>query len=124
MPNFTLCPECGSTYDSDYDPDCSLHKQCRGDWQGNCDHCDMHGTEMRMMPFGGMEHRDPRECIYRLRQTLRYVEQGQLLHDNRYCELEDSIKEFMARTQEVLVGRRAAIDESRVRKALREGDES
>ena len=63
---------------------------------------------------GEIAHVNPLNCVRFLREQLKYVEQSNLEHDTRYCELEKAVQ---ALTQ----GRKAALDESRILKAIRNG---
>lgn len=65
-------------------------------------------------------HVNPLDCIRFLKTQLTYVEtqltyveQHNLEHDTRYCELEKAVRE-------ITEGRRAALEESRTLKAIRE----
>lgn len=113
---FELCHRCGTVYDTNDDWQASPHRNdtCTllvggfcytcGGGMGNLVHIDQSNT---------IQHLDLRECIFHLKEQLRYVEQHNLEHDSRYCDLEDSVKKLVD-------GRKAAIEESRTLKAIRE----
>lgn len=71
---------------------------------GNLVHVDQSNT---------VQHLDPRECIFHLKEQVRYMEQYRLEHDTRYCDLEKSVGQ-------IVEGRRAALAESRTLKSIRE----
>jgi hypothetical protein len=76
-----------------------------------CDTCDGAGTTI--YADGVNTHTNPMDCIRFLKTQLNYVEQHNLEHDTRYCELEKSVLEITR-------GRKAALEESRTLKSIRE----
>ena len=58
-------------------------------------------------------HQDSDHCISFLREQVRYMEQYQLEHDGRYCELEKAVDKLTN-------GRRAALEETTTLNAIRE----
>ena len=88
--HYILCSHCGKTYDSG----------------GNM-------GELHTTNSGETVHKDQSACIFHLKEQIRYMEQYRLEHDARYCDLEAAVK---ALTE----GRKAAVEESRTLKAIRE----
>ncbi len=118
MANFILCSHCGVAFDAsdtsiNYD---HLNGICSSSAQpsGFCDVCG--GGEGGAVVYANCEnvHVNPLDCIRFLKTQLTYVEQHNLEHDTRYCELEKAVRE-------ITEGRRAALEESRTLKAIRDG---
>lgn len=113
---FVLCSGCGVIYDQEDYSSYSEHTDCLSSASGDCCNCNTYGSNMVFLIDGPLEHRDVRECLANLKQRLKSVEEGlaRVVSGSQLLELE---------VENVLVGRRAAIDESRVLKALRGTDE-
>lgn len=116
MANFILCSHCGISYDvqnsvnfEHIDGTCGPSSAA-----GFCDICGGGNSDGAVVYANGENsHVNPLYCVRFLRETLTYVEQHNLEHDTRYCELEKAV-------QEITEGRKAALAESRTLKAIRE----
>lgn len=75
------------------------------------------GNLVHMDQSNTVHHLDPRECVYQLKEQIRYMEQYRLEHDTRYCDLEKAVGK-------ITEGRRAALAESRTLKAIRENPDA
>ena len=112
--NYIVCTDCGKVYDTNDSWQLSDHADgtCTNIQQGFCDSCGGMG-ELHTANSGETVHKDLTACILTLREQLRYTEQHNLEHDARYCELEKAVRELTE-------GRKAALEESRTLKAIRE----
>ena len=120
MSHYILCTHCGKTYDINDSWQSSDHanQACTNVQHGFCESCGGGTGDLHTANSGEMVHKDPHACIAHLQEVLRYVEQHNLEHDTRYCDLEKAVRELTE-------GRKAALAESRTLKAIREnGDGS
>ncbi len=110
---YIVCTHCGKTYDINDSWQWSDHKNgtCENVQTGFCDSCGGTG-DLHTANSGETAHKHTEACISHLKEQLRYVEQHNLEHDTRYCELEKAV-------QDLTEGRKAALAESRTLKAIR-----
>lgn len=115
MSHYIVCTHCGDTYDINDSWQSSDHSEgtCANTQYGFCDSCGGGIGNLHTSNSGEMVHKNPRDCIAYLKEQITYMEQYRLEHDSRYCDLEKAVKALTD-------GRKAALEESRTLKAIRE----
>lgn len=117
MSKYVVCTHCGKTYDINDSWQWSDHADgiCENVQTGFCESCGGGGGtgDLHTANSGETVHKHTAACIFHLREQVRYMEEYRLEHDTRYCELEKAV---LALTE----GRKAALEESRTLKAIRE----
>ena len=115
MSFYIVCTDCGKVYDTNDAWQSSDHTDgtCIQLQSGFCYSCGGGVGGMHTANSGELVHKDTTDCVLHLQEVLRYVEQHNLDHDTRYCELEKAVLELTE-------GRKAALAESRTLKAIRE----
>lgn len=115
--HYIVCTDCGKVYDTNDSWQSSDHAggTCTNVQYGFCDSCGGGTGDLHTSNSGEMVHKDIAACIIHLKEQVRYMEQYRLEHDTRYYDLEKAVHDLTE-------GRKAAVEESRVLKSLRNGD--
>ena len=111
MACFILCQNCGITYDTDIEY--SASHQCCVRLQGRtCSICNTWGDDMIENPSNNstIRHSDPYMCITEMRLRLDVMKNDERLREERFFDIEHTVRETNDRISAFVEGRRAAVE--------------
>ena len=111
MSCFVLCQNCGEVFDSWLNHSCDT-----GMMSGYCEYCGQQGDALNYdSQTFEYSHKDLRECIKNLREEIDRTGGDCRENDIRFCKIEKKLSDFVE-------GRRAAVEATKEKLAIRQDD--